>query len=231
MSVDRGASFYKNVSPLVASRYKADAKTKAIPHVVVVSADGNHLLGSVNGPTAMKASGYTTIVEAVDSFLDDGTIPEQPKTFKWYLNEKGASKNLAMVGINDTGVINDHSGKKSKVTPFSTMQPGGVKFAKRYAIALEEMKFGKELKELRKDFSFPESETWTNSAGKGIEAKFVSLEGETLNLEVDKVGYAKKKYSFTLDKLDEASQANAKKWHETVTKQTAAEAALKAELK
>lgn len=214
----------------MASQLKLDAKKIFLtPQVIVTSSDGNTILGSLAGGVAAKSNNYKVITDAVDSFLDGGSAPKQPSTFKWYMGSEGSYRVTEMHGLTKEGII-IKEGKKPKILKFANIQPGGVKFAKRYIGALEEMKFGKQLTELRAKFTFPEEETWTNSAGKDIEAKFVSLLGQTLNLEVDKIGYAKKKYSFTLDKLDEASQANAKKWHEVLAKQTAEEEALKTEL-
>ncbi len=199
------------------------------PQVIVTSPDGNTILGSLAGSAAGKSGNYKVITDAVDSFLEGGEAPKQPTIFKWYVNESGFYKTTEMHGLTKDGVI-IKTGKKPKILKFADIQPGGVKFAKRYIGALEEIKFGKQLKELRAGFTFPESETWTSSAGKAIDAKFVSLLGETLNLEVNKAGYARKKFSFTLDKLDEASQANAKKWQEVLAKQTAEEEELKKKL-
>ena len=221
---------YKNISPLVASQYYTNDSNSKIPHVVVVSADGNELIGSVSGMKAREASGYTKLKEAADAYLEDGTIMEQPKVLKWYHTDKGVSYQWPIYGVTEDGIV-VKEGNRPKTRSFSQMLPGGVKFAKRYAKAMEEKKFGEALASLRENFTYPESETWVSSTGKKIEAQFVSLNEEKLDLEVNKIGYAKKKYSFSLEKLDEASQAKAKEWKETLDKQKAEEEALKEKLK
>lgn len=230
MYVDRGATFYKNVSPLVASRYKTSTQTTAIPHVVMVSPDGNYLLGSVNGSKAKESSSYKAIAEVATSFLESGTIPKQPENLKWYITAEGTSYISPMVGITDRGIIMNSSGKKTRVSAFSELQPGAVKFAKRYAKTLADKKMSEALKEVRKDFVFPKQEIWVSSKGRETKAQFVSLVGETLSLEVLKFGFPKKTHSLPLDKLDETSQAKAKKWQEILTSQTEQEEKIKAEL-
>ena len=230
VTANRGPEMYKNLSPLVASQYYTNDKNSKIPHVIVVSADGNKLIGSVSGMAARQASGYKDLKAAADAYLEDGTLMDQPKVLKWYHTSEGVSYEWPFYGLKGDRIIIGQ-GKRLKVRGFDQVQPGGVKFAKRYAKAIEENKFAEELSSLREDFKYPETETWVSSAGKSIEAQFVSLNGEQLDLEINKSGYAKKKYSFALDKLSEESQAKAKEWNTTLAEQKAQEEALKEQLK
>lgn len=195
---------------------------------MITSADGNTLFGSMAGIEAAELSNYIEVSMIADNFLENGVIPKQPEVLRWYSDEKGTYYNFPILGITDEGIITKNTGRKPKVFAYSKLQPGAVKFAKRYTKALEDRKFDKALTEIRADFIFPEKEVWTSSTGRETKAQFVSLIEETLTLEVNKVGLSKKNHSLTLDKLDDASQAKAKKWQEILTKQTEQEEEVKA---
>jgi len=138
--------------------------------VIVVSEDGNQIIGSVAGDAATKKASYKNLIKSVSA-----------KTF----------------------------------------QPGALKFAKRYVSYLEEQKIEAAVAGVKKDFIYPDNEDWISSNGKKVNAKFVSLTGNTLNLVVKKIGYSEKKYNFNLDKLDEASQQKANKWATVLAEQDA----------
>jgi len=210
----------------VASQYYTNTSNSKIPHVIVVSADGNELIGSVSGLEARKSSGFTKLKAAADAYLEDGTLMKQPGVFKWFSTADGYSYTWPLYDVTEDSVVIS-KGKKPQRRAFNKIQPGGVKFAKRYVKAMEEKKFGAALSTLRESFSYPEQEAWVSTNGKAIEAQFISLEGDQVNLKVDKIGYAKKNYTFSLDKLNEESQAKAKKWQEVLSEQKAKEESLK----
>lgn len=149
---------YKNLSPLVASQYYTETSNSRIPHVIVVSADGNELIGSVSGLDAREASGFKELKLAADAYIEDGTLIEQPEILKWFSTAKGVSYRWPILGLTDSGIIIGEGKNNKQVRAFTEMQPGGVKFAKIYGKAIEEKKFGEALEEVRKDFIFPESE-------------------------------------------------------------------------
>jgi len=127
---------------------------------------------------------------------------------------------MPFYGVTETG-IQISEGKKPKTMAFSKLQPGGVKFAKRYVKVLRERKLGSKLAELEEGFVFPEEENWTSTQGKAVKAVFTSLEGDNLQLTIKRFGQSDRTHTLPLSKLDEDSQKRAKKWQELLASQEA----------
>jgi len=205
------ANYYKHASPLVASQFKVSSKnTLLTPQVIVVSEDGLNLIGSIAGPAATEKKNYKSLTTAVDSYFEDGTLMTQPRLLKFYTSST-SYRNVDFVGVTDNSVIIKGK-KKNAQLPFEKIQPGSVKFAKRYAAHEATIRLEKKLTGLQESFSYPAAEEWISSAGKTVTAEYVSLENDTLNLVIKKKGYTDKSFKLGLEKLDEASQEKARKW-------------------
>lgn len=224
------SAFYKNGSPLVATKIETISNVYVMPQVIVTSADGNTFLGRISGAESGKIDNHIVIKEIGEKFLESGIAPKQPTSFKWYVSERGSARNAPLHGVNHKGII-IHPSNEEIVMPFAEMQVGGVKFAKRYHEKLEVEKYGPEMATLKKTFVYPETETWVSTSGKTVQAKFVGLKGDSLMLVLEETGGSNKNYRLLLSKLDKSSQLKAKVWKKTLRRQKADVLALKEKLK
>ena len=197
------------------SQLKYKGNTLVNPQVVILSSDTNSVIGSVSGDQATKRANFKSVLEKVEQFEEDGTVGAQPNVFSWYMNTQGAYKNLPFSSIDSEHILLGN--KKFK---HSQLQPGAIKFAKRYQEHQLELKIGSALKDLKSSFVYPEQEEWTSSQGKVVKAKFQSLSDDNqLTLVVEKFGQSDRTFKLPLDKFNQASQEKAKKWKETLITQ------------
>lgn len=222
ISVGFNAEFYKNASPLVSSQIAASSKNILIsPQVIIVSDDGNQIIANVRGSQTADKSGFQAAFQAVDDFLEEGTLMKQPTNLTWYIDTKGSHRELEFRGLSEKGFVLKNGKNKPRNFAFNSFLPGALKFAKRYNAYHEGILVEAAVKEVSQSFATPTSEEWISADGKKLLAEYVSLnDQDELTLVVKKTDRAPQNYTLHLDKFDEPSQAKAHQWKTLIKEQT-----------
>ncbi|GEM_PF-4178722 len=196
----------KEVSPVVLSAFSNKSMGNIIPKVVITSPDMTEVWGTITYADMQESRTYRDMEKQVKALLANPNAekPAQPSSIFWTLNDnsnqgyRGAFEKLE----GDTLYLKLSNGNVSPF-PLSDFVPGAVLYAKAKAGASDPSVSTPVSAASSSQTAFV---PWTGSNGKVIQAAFVSLKDDTVQLR-SPVGAI---YTFPLSRLSPESQARAK---------------------
>lgn len=194
---------FEELSPLVSGAFRHPKIGNIIPKAVIMSADQGSLYAKLSYPQLKDAKAYSAASKVVKSALAGELPAADPELVPaWNLKNSRNAYTGRFVELEEgkTLVLKMKKGGKNSRIPLSKLSAGSV----AYAEMLEKKRTGVAEEDAKP--AALEIETWGSStAGKTIEATFVSLVGDKVTLK-KKNG---KKMSFSLSLLSEDSQQRA----------------------
>lgn len=195
---------FEKLSPIVSGAFRHPKIGNIIPKAVILSPDQGYLYAKLSYPQLKDSREYSKASKLVKAALE-GELPATDPDLvpAWNLKNSNSAYTGTFVELQDGKTLilkMKESGKNSNI-PLSKLSKGSV----AYAEMLEKKRAG-----VAEEAAKPADlgiETWGSStAGKTIEATFISLVGDKVTLK-KKSG---KKMSFSLSLLSEDSQERAK---------------------
>ncbi len=194
--------------PMVVTGFSEKKMGKIIPNAVITSPDMSEIWAQMSYEDLKVERPYRNIKKQVDGILKGETKPENPPDRPIYWPVKGKSSYYlgCFVGL-DNGSLRikmPQSGNSSTI-PLDLLTDNCAVFARSLAggdpAASPQAAAG----------GSPALEAWTGSNGKTLQARFVSLAGDKVTLEMEDG----KTYTMPLERLAEASRKRAKALQET----------------
>jgi len=198
------------------------------PVVIFTSADGAHSLGVMHSPDMKQQQMFQKILDANDSYLEDGTSEiAQPVPF-WF-HKKGGRPGTFKAYHDETLYVKPPKGKKILKFKKGELSLESITLAENMQAAYGEAKLNALIEKELASLQRPEVEEWNSSDGKAIQATFVSLdEGGKLTLSIPQARGEAKSVAAPLSRFSEDSQKQAEAWKDVLKQQAAQEKKIRA---
>jgi hypothetical protein len=195
---------WEKLSPWVVTGFSEEKMGKIIPKAVITSPDMSELWGQMSYQDLKQDAPYRGLRKQVDAILKGEAKPDHPadRFIYWPLKGKGSFYIGSFVGLDDKGGLRLKmlEGNKLQTIPLDRLSDPCASLALK--LASREAATGP----VDAAGGSHAIEAWTGSNGKTLQARFVSLEGDSITLEMEDG----KTHTLPLERLDEASQLRAK---------------------
>jgi len=180
---------YRDVSPAVRGAFRSEGMGNTIPKVVVSSPDQLDIWGKLDYREMFDDDNFDDLEDAVRAILEGEGKPIETGVYWWSLQSKDGYY---------SGRFVDFDEESDKVAP------GSIAYGKALARREAERVAQEHIEEARAAITHEE---WQSADGRTIRAKFLSLEGGELTIEMKDSG---REYSLPLERLSEASRERAR---------------------
>jgi len=198
---------YRDVSPAVRGAFRSEGMGNTIPKVVVSSPDQLDIWGKLDYREMFDDDNFDDLEDAVRAILEGEGKPIETGVYWWSLQSKDGYYSGRFVDFDeesDKVVLQKPDEARRYRVAMSRLAPGSIAYGKALARREAERVAQEHIEEARAAITHEE---WQSADGRTIRAKFLSLEGGELTIEMKDSG---REYSLPLERLSEASRERAR---------------------